>query len=72
MQYCPLKFSTLANPRINDADMIRTFLDAFLECDKESCAWYCKYSNGEGECAICSLPSLFDKLDDIATQIATK
>lgn len=43
-----------------------------LECSKESCAWYCKYSNGEGECAIRSLPSLLDKLDDIATQIATK
>ena len=41
-------------------------------CDVEKCAWHCQYSNGEGECAIHSLPGLFDGLDSIATQIATK
>lgn len=41
-------------------------------CSQQSCAWYCTYPNGEGECAIHSLPGLFDGLDSIATQIATK
>lgn len=41
-------------------------------CSQQSCAWYCTYLNGEGECAIHSLPGLFDGLDSIATQIANK
>lgn len=43
-------------------------------CSQQSFAWYCTYLNlnGEGECAIHSLPGLFDGLDNIATQIATK
>lgn len=41
-------------------------------CEKENCAWWCQYTNGEGECAIHSLPGLFDGLDSITTQIATK
>ena len=41
-------------------------------CSEKDCAWYCTYLNGEGECAIHSLPGLFDGLDEIATQIATK
>lgn len=68
---CPMKISVLANPNINfgsDANMI----DEFLECSATNCAWYCTYPNGEGECAIHSLPGLFDSLDSIATQIAMK
>lgn len=34
-------------------------------CSQQSCAWYCTYPNGEGECAIHSLPGLFDGLDNI-------
>lgn len=41
-------------------------------CNQENCAWWCQYTNGEGECAIHSLPGLFDGLDSIATQIAKK
>lgn len=68
---CPMKFSALASPHINfrsHPDMI----DEFLECSTTECAWYCTYPNGGGECAIRSLPGLFDGLDNIATQIATK
>lgn len=68
MKYCPMKFASLANPRIINPDKI----DEFLECNTTNCAWYCVYSNGKGECAIHSLPELFDGLDNIATQIATK
>lgn len=56
--FCPMKFTM---PYCTD-----------YTCDVENCAWYCTYSNGEGECAIHSLPGLFDGLDSIATQIATK
>lgn len=68
---CPMKFSALASLHINfrsHPDMI----DEFLECSTTECAWYCTYPNGGGECAIRSLPGLFDGLDNIATQIATK
>lgn len=69
MKYCPMKFSALANPRIiNKSDKI----DKFLECSTTNCAWYCTYSNGEGECAIHSLPGLFDGLQDIAKEIGIK
>ena len=56
--FCPMKFTML---HCTD-----------YTCDVENCAWYCTYSNGKGECAIHSLPGLFDGLDSIATQIATK
>lgn len=41
-------------------------------CEKEKCAWYCTYPNGEGECAINSLPGLFEGLQDIAKEIGIK
>ena len=41
-------------------------------CEKEKCAWYCTYPNGEGECAIHSLQSLFDGLQDISKEIGIK
>lgn len=56
--FCSMKF---AMPQCTD-----------YTCDVESCAWYCTYQNGNGECAIRSLPGLFDGLDNIATQITTK
>lgn len=68
MKYCPMKFASLANPRIINPNEI----DNFLECNTTDCAWYCTYSNGECECAIRSLPRLFDGLDSIATQITNK
>lgn len=58
---CPMKISALANPNIgfrSNSDMI----DQFLECSKESCAWYCQYPNGKGECAIHSLTSIFKEI----------
>ena len=66
-----MKFSTLANPNIDEAIDPHT-IDLFAECHKELCAWYCTYPNGEDECTIHSLPGMFDILDSIATQIAMK
>lgn len=68
MKCCPMKFASLANPRIINPDKI----DEFLECETKDCAWYCQYPSGEGECAIHSMPGLFDGLDSIVTQIAAK
>lgn len=72
MKYCPMKFSALANPHIGESASNPDAIDTFLECSTTNCAWYCTYPNGKGECAIHSLPGLFDGLDGIATQIATK
>lgn len=44
----------------------------FSLCINNKCAWYCTYPNGEGECAIHSLPGLFDGLDEIAGAINKK
>ena len=63
-----MKFVSLANPRIINPDKI----DKFLECDTTNCAWYCQYPNGEGECAIRALQSLFDGLQDISKEIGIK
>lgn len=41
-------------------------------CDVEKCAWYCTYPNGEGECAIHSLPGIFEGLQDICKEISIK
>lgn len=38
-------------------------------CVEDKCAWYCTYPNGEGECAIHSLPGLFDGLQDIVKKL---
>lgn len=35
------------------------------QCSEEHCAWYCQYPNGQGECAIASLPGLFDEMKNI-------
>ena len=56
MKYCPMKFASLANPRIINPDKI----DEFLECNTTNCAWYCTYPNGEGECAIHSISALYN------------
>lgn len=72
MKYCPMKFASLANPHIGESASNPNAIDIFLECNTTSCAWYCTYPNGEGECAIRSLPRLLDGLDSIATQITTK
>ena len=63
-----MKFASLANPRIINTNEI----DNFLECNTTDCAWYCIYSNGEGECAIRSLSGLLDGLQDIAKEIGIK
>lgn len=68
MKYCPMKFASLANPRIINPDKI----DEFLECNTTNCAWYCQYPSGEGECAIHSLTGLFNGLQDIAKEIGIK
>lgn len=68
---CPMKISALANSNISFGSNV-SMIDIFLECNTKDCAWYCIYPNGEGECAIHSLPGIFDGLDNIATQIATK
>lgn len=56
--FCPMKF---AMPYCTN-----------YTCDVENCAWYCQYPNGEGECAIHSLPGLFEGLQDIAKEIGIK
>lgn len=67
---CPMKFCniTLSFKKSCTEESV----DNFLSCDKEKCAWYCQYPNGEGECAIHSLPALFDGLQDIAKEIGIK
>lgn len=69
---CPMKISALSNPHIGEPASNPNVIDIFLECSATNCAWYCTYLNGKGECAISSLPGLFDGLDSIATQISTK
>lgn len=66
-----MKISTLANSNIDFGSNVN-MIDEFLECSKTDCAWYCTYSNGEGECAIHSLPGLFEGLQDIAKEIGIK
>lgn len=51
----PMKF----NPSIK---LAASLINDYLECNKEKCAWYCQYPNGEGECAIRSLPAIFEGL----------
>lgn len=58
MLFCPMKC------------LVRDCED--YSCNKELCAWYCTYPNGEGECAVHSLPNLFDGLQDIAKEIGIK
>lgn len=67
---CPMKFCnvTLSLKKSCAEESI----DNFLSCDKEKCAWYCAYPNGEGECAIHSLPGLFDGLQDVCKEISIK
>lgn len=67
---CPMKFCnvTLSLKKSCTEESI----DNFLSCDKENCAWYHTYPNGEGECAIHSLPGLFEGLQDIAKEIRIK
>lgn len=55
---CPMKF---ALNNCND-----------YSCNEEKCAWWCQNLNGEGECAIHALPSLYDAIEDVATQIVQK
>lgn len=63
-----MKFASLANPRIINPDKI----DEFLECNTTNCAWYCQYPSDKGECAIHSLQSLFNGLQDISKEIGIK
>lgn len=73
MKYCPMKFMN-TNQLLQLINSIgeKMSYEIVLGCNKNQCAWYCQYPNGKGECAIHSLPGLFDELDSIATQIATK
>lgn len=77
MKYCPMKFTNvnMNNKYIQEA--LQEFsendvLEVILGCNKEFCAWYCTYPNGEGECAIHSLLGLFEGLQDIAKEIGIK
>ena len=67
---CPLKFNHIT-PSIKKSTP-KEMISNFLECDKNQCAWYCTYPNGEGECAIHSLPGIFDGLQDICKEIGIK
>ena len=73
MKYCPMKFMNIIQTvKISNTIPEDFVFKAATKCQENECAWYCTYPNGEGECAIHSLPGLFDGLDSIATQIATK
>lgn len=68
---CPMKFFAIANNEFCDA--IRPEgVSNFMECNKEKCAWWCQYLSGNEECAIHSLPGLFEGLQDIAKEIGIK
>lgn len=70
---CPMKFNITDNPKFFELFDLDT-INSFVQCDKESCAWYCTYSNGEGEgeCAIHSLVALSDGLESISEMINRK
>lgn len=73
MKYCPMKFINLTQTIKFFNSIPEDFaFKVATQCQEQDCAWYHTYPNGEGECAIHSLPGLFDGLDSIATQIATK
>lgn len=74
MKYCPMKFTASGNMILNKPSMflVEDSFRNMTQCDKEQCAWYCTYPNGEGECAIHSLPGLFEGLQDIAKEIGIK
>ena len=55
---CPMKFA------------LNNYKD--YQCSEEDCAWWNQYTNGEGECAIHSLPGLFDSLQDVCKEISIK
>lgn len=70
---CPMKFMALAKTtKVVGASSASEMYKIVSGCEGKYCAWYCTYPNGEGECAIRSLPGLLDSLDSIATQIAMK
>lgn len=68
---CPMKFNIIDNPKFYELFDLDT-INSFVQCNKESCAWYCTYPNGEGECAICSISGLFEGLQDIEKEISIK
>ena len=68
---CPMKFNIIDNPKFYELFDLDT-INSFVQCNKESCAWYCTYLNGEGECAIHSLSGLFEGLDEISGAINKK
>lgn len=73
MKYCPMKFmSIVQNVKISNYIPEDVVFKIGIQCQENECAWYCSYSNGEGECAIRSLPGLFDGLQDIAKEIGIK
>ena len=73
MKYCPMKFMNITQiveiPNSIPEDVI---FKAAIQCQENECAWYCQYPNGKGECAIHSLPGLFEGLQDIAKEIGIK
>ena len=70
---CPMKFMALAKTtKVVGASNAAEMYKIVSGCEGKSCAWYCTYPNGEGECAIHSLPGLFDSLQDIAKENSIK
>lgn len=70
---CPMKFIGLAKTvKIVGASNAAEVYRIAGGCEGKNCAWYCTYPSGEGECAIHSLPSFFDGLQDIGKEIGIK
>lgn len=64
-KYCPMKYGLLNNlEKITTEENIDD-MSRLMECDKNECAWYCDY----GECAILSLPSLYNVISQVSTDI---
>lgn len=64
---CPMKFRVLSFSEEKNQEFYKN-----IECDKENCAWYCKYSNNQGECVVRSLSSIFYGINNVAKIIDKK
>lgn len=70
---CPMKFIALAKTtKVVGASSAAEMYKIVSGCEGKYCAWWYTYPNGEGECAIHSLPGLFDGLQDICKEIGIK
>lgn len=70
-KYCPMKYGLLNNLEKFVTEDGANATPQLMKCDENECAWYCDYGD-RGECAIASLPSLYDAIDQVSTDIRQK